>query len=131
MRKKKFKVSDSMGTLEIPASALYQAQTQRALDNFKFSSLHLPMEMIQALARIKQACAEVNQKWQALELDMFPLLKENELVSVLENMEELGGLLWNLVYKQSRIEKSLALAGIDFSDIQTLFDPALVRINNA
>jgi hypothetical protein len=78
-----------------------------------------------------QACAEVNQKWRALELDMFPLLKENELVSVLENMEELGGLLWNLVYKQSRIQKSLALAGIDFSDIQTLFDPTLVRINNA
>ncbi len=78
-----------------------------------------------------QACAEVNQKWQALELDTFPLLKENELVNVLENMEELGGLLWNLVYKQSRIKESLALAGIDFTDIQTLFNPALVHINNA
>jgi hypothetical protein len=78
-----------------------------------------------------QACMKTNQKWQALELDTFPLLKENELVNVLENMEELGGLLWNLVYKQSRIKESLALAGIDFTDIQTLFDPALVHINNA
>jgi hypothetical protein len=78
-----------------------------------------------------QACMKTNQKWQALELDTFPLLKENELVNVLENMEELGGLLWNLVYKQSRIKESLTLAGIDFTDIQTLFDPALVHINNA
>ncbi len=78
-----------------------------------------------------QACIKVNQKWQALGLDIFPLLKENELVGVLENMEELGGLLWNLVYKQSRIQKSLAIAGIDFSDIQTLFDPVLVPIKNA
>ena len=61
MRKKKIKVTDSMGTVEIPASALYQAQTQRALDNFKLSSLRLPTEMIQALALIKQTCAEVNQ----------------------------------------------------------------------
>ena len=60
MSKKKIKVTDSMGTVEIPATALYQAQTQRALDNFKISSLRLPGEMIQALALIKKACAEVN-----------------------------------------------------------------------
>ena len=60
MSKKKIKVTDSMGTVEIPASALYQAQTQRALDNFKISSLRLPVEMIQALALIKKSCAEVN-----------------------------------------------------------------------
>jgi fumarate hydratase class II len=60
MSKKKVKVTDSMGPVEIPASALYQAQTQRALDNFKISSLRLPVEMIQALAMVKKACAEVN-----------------------------------------------------------------------
>ncbi len=60
MRKKKIKVSDSMGTVEIPADALYQAQTQRALDNFKISRLHLPDTVIRALALIKQACAQTN-----------------------------------------------------------------------
>ena len=64
MAKKKIKVTDSMGTVEIPADALYQAQTQRALDNFKISSLRLPPAMIRALALVKKACVETN-----LELD--------------------------------------------------------------
>ena len=42
MADKKKRVSDSLGTVEIPADALYQAQTQRALDNFDFSDLRLP-----------------------------------------------------------------------------------------
>jgi fumarate hydratase class II len=60
MSKKKITVSDSMGSVEIPADALYQAQTQRALDNFKISSLRLPDAVIQALALIKKTCAETN-----------------------------------------------------------------------
>jgi fumarate hydratase class II len=60
MAKKKIKVTDSMGTVEIPADALYQAQTQRALDNFKISSLRLPQAMIRALALLKKACVETN-----------------------------------------------------------------------
>lgn len=49
-----------MGTVEIPAGALYQAQTQRALDNFKISSLRLPAILVRAIALIKQASAEIN-----------------------------------------------------------------------
>ena len=60
MSKKTIKASDSMGTVEIPADALYQAQTQRALNNFKISSLRLPDAVIQAIASIKKACAETN-----------------------------------------------------------------------
>jgi fumarate hydratase class II len=56
----KIEMHDSMGTVAVPADALYQAQTQRALDNFNISSLRLPASMIYALARIKQGCAEVN-----------------------------------------------------------------------
>ena len=60
MSKKTIKVTDSMGSVEIPADALYQAQTQRALDNFRISSLKLPSSMIRALALLKKACAETN-----------------------------------------------------------------------
>ena len=60
MGKKTTSVTDSMGTVEIPAGALYQAQTQRALDNFKISQLRLPRAMIAALASLKKACAQVN-----------------------------------------------------------------------
>jgi fumarate hydratase class II len=56
----KIKVQDSMGSVSVPADALYQAQTQRALDNFQISTLRLPQALIRALARIKQACAGVN-----------------------------------------------------------------------
>lgn len=53
-------VSDSMGTLEIPADALYGAQTERARINFPVSDLKIPQPFIQALGLIKGACAEVN-----------------------------------------------------------------------
>ena len=51
---------DSMGSVSVPADALYQAQTQRALNNFQISSLRLPAVLIRALALIKQGCAEAN-----------------------------------------------------------------------
>jgi len=60
MDEDKTEMQDSLGTVSVPADALYQAQTQRALDNFKISSLRLPAALIQALARIKLAAAGVN-----------------------------------------------------------------------
>ena len=60
MGDKKITLSDSMGEVEIPADALYQAQTQRALDNFQISSLRLPQSMVRAIALLKQACATIN-----------------------------------------------------------------------
>jgi fumarate hydratase, class II len=51
---------DSMGELKVPADALYGAQTQRAIDNFPISGLHLPRSFIRALGLIKAAAAEAN-----------------------------------------------------------------------
>jgi fumarate hydratase class II len=51
---------DSMGDLKVPADALYGAQTQRAIDNFPISGLHLPRAFIRALGLIKAAAAEAN-----------------------------------------------------------------------
>ena len=51
---------DSMGELQVPSDALYGAQTQRAIDNFPISGLHLPRQFIRALGLIKAAAAEVN-----------------------------------------------------------------------
>ena len=52
--------SDSMGPLEVPASALWGAQTQRAVQNFAISSHRMPAQMIRALGLIKAAAAMVN-----------------------------------------------------------------------
>ncbi|MEE2000811.1 class II fumarate hydratase [Alkalimonas sp. MEB108] len=53
---------DSMGELEVPADALYQAQTQRAVQNFQLSGLTLPVRFIQAILHIKAAAAGANQQ---------------------------------------------------------------------
>lgn len=52
--------SDSMGELKVPVNALYQAQTQRAVNNFAISALTMPAQFIKALAYIKQAAAQSN-----------------------------------------------------------------------
>lgn len=51
---------DSMGSLQVPADALYGAQTQRAVENFRISGRTLPPRFLHALASIKAACAEAN-----------------------------------------------------------------------
>ena len=58
---KKFEtLKDTMGTVRVPAGALYGAQTQRAVDNFPMSDLTMPRSFIEALGIIKYCCAEVN-----------------------------------------------------------------------
>ena len=51
---------DSMGELQVPAAALWGAQTQRAVNNFPVSGRALPRAFIRALALIKQAAAQAN-----------------------------------------------------------------------
>ncbi|BDZ49658.1 fumarate hydratase class II [Frondihabitans sucicola] len=51
---------DTMGEVRVPASALYGAQTQRAVENFPISGAGLEPAQIVALARIKRAAAVVN-----------------------------------------------------------------------
>jgi fumarate hydratase class II len=52
---------DSMGELRVPASALWGAQTQRAVNNFPISGLRMPPAFIRALALIKWAAARTNR----------------------------------------------------------------------
>ena len=51
---------DSMGALEVPANALWGAQTQRAVQNFPASGLRMPRAFIRALGLIKHAAAGAN-----------------------------------------------------------------------
>jgi fumarate hydratase class II len=52
---------DSMGELQVPASALWGAQTQRAVNNFPISGLRMPAAFVRALALIKWAAARTNR----------------------------------------------------------------------
>jgi fumarate hydratase class II len=51
---------DSLGEVRVPRQALYGAQTQRAVDNFRISGMRPWRAFIWSMAIIKRAAAEVN-----------------------------------------------------------------------
>ncbi|MCM0084445.1 aspartate ammonia-lyase [Geomonas sp. Red32] len=52
---------DTMGTVEVPAEALYGAQTQRAIGNFPISGLKPHPALVRATVRIKRCAALANR----------------------------------------------------------------------
>ena len=67
---------DSMGELQVPANALYGAQTQRAVDNFPISGLTVPRDFIRALGLIKSSCAMANHDLGLLEKSIADVIIE-------------------------------------------------------
>jgi fumarate hydratase class II len=61
---------DTMGEVRVPRTALYAAQTQRAVENFPISGRGLEPAQIQALARIKRAAAIVNGEMGIIDADV-------------------------------------------------------------
>jgi fumarate hydratase class II len=58
---------DSMGEVRVPASALWKAQTQRAVENFPISGTPIEPALIHALGEVKAAAAEANRSLGVLE----------------------------------------------------------------
>jgi len=59
--------TDSLGTVSLPAAALYGPQTARAAENFPISGWALPQEFIAAVALVKQAAAQTHRQAGRLE----------------------------------------------------------------
>ena len=57
---------DSLGSIELPADALYGAQTARALQNFPISGMRAHPALIRAIGMVKRAAAEINGQLGAL-----------------------------------------------------------------
>ena len=53
---------DSLGEVRVPVTARWQAQTQRAVDNFPISGVRVAPSIIVALVEIKRAAATVNAR---------------------------------------------------------------------
>ncbi|KAJ1684720.1 hypothetical protein LUZ63_019991 [Rhynchospora breviuscula] len=51
-----------MGEVQVPAAALWRAQTQRAVENFPISGATLEDEHVKAIARVKAAAATANEE---------------------------------------------------------------------
>ena len=60
---------DSLGPRNVPADALYGAQTSRSIENFRLSGAPLPIEIIHGMALLKLACARANAKLGLLPAD--------------------------------------------------------------
>jgi fumarate hydratase class II len=61
---------DTMGEVQVPADALWRAQTQRAVQNFPISGRGLESAHIRALAQIKGAAAQANADLGVLDEDL-------------------------------------------------------------
>jgi fumarate hydratase, class II len=51
---------DSLGTVRVPHDRYWGAQTQRSLENFPIGDDRMPIVLVHAYARLKQACALAN-----------------------------------------------------------------------
>jgi fumarate hydratase class II len=78
---------DSLGEVQVPADALYGAQTQRALENFRISGLKPRPAFIWSMAVIKRAAAEVNRD--------LGLLDARRAESITQAAQELMDGKWN------------------------------------
>ncbi|MDR3629092.1 MAG: class II fumarate hydratase [Desulfocapsaceae bacterium] len=72
---------DSMGSVRIPADALYGPQTQRAVVNFDISDRRLPHSFLRSLVIIKIAAAETNRD--------LGLLSEKQAEAIIASAEML------------------------------------------
>ncbi|MFF2656058.1 class II fumarate hydratase [Kitasatospora sp. NPDC058032] len=78
---------DSMGEVKVPAGAKWQAQTQRAVENFPVSGQRLERAHIAALARIKAAAARVNAR--------LGVLDEETAAAIVSAAEEVAAGRWD------------------------------------
>ncbi|HEU0202763.1 MAG TPA: class II fumarate hydratase, partial [Burkholderiaceae bacterium] len=72
---------DTFGPIEVPAARLWGAQTQRSLQFFAISTEKMPVELIDALVRIKRAAARVN-----LELGLLEQRKADAILAAADDV---------------------------------------------
>ncbi len=70
------KEHDSFGEIEVPAGALWGAQTERARRNFQLGGGPMPAEFIIAVAQIKAAAARANARLGLLPAEMAQAIEE-------------------------------------------------------
>ena len=73
--------TDTMGEIAVAADRYWGAQTQRSLENFKIGGEKMPLEVIRALAVVKQAAAQVNT-----DLKLLPPEKRDLIVKAAQEV---------------------------------------------
>jgi len=74
---------DSMGEVRVPASALWKAQTQRAVENFPISGTPIEPALVHALGEVKAAAATANGR-----LEVLPAATAEAIVAAAREVAE-------------------------------------------
>jgi aspartate ammonia-lyase len=81
------KEKDSLGPVEVPADALYGAQTARAIENYPISGLRAHPLLIRAIAMVKRSASEANRE--------LGLLDDRRAGAILQAAQEVIDGRWN------------------------------------
>lgn len=79
---------DSLGEVEVPATAYWGAQTERARRNFPVSGRRFPRRFLSALGRIKAECAAVNAELGRLDPTLAAAIHEAALEVAAGGLDE-------------------------------------------
>ncbi|SVB38281.1 uncharacterized protein METZ01_LOCUS191135, partial [marine metagenome] len=96
----------------------------------KIGSLRKIWPVVEEEVEFYKKCCELNKRWEAVGIDLFKVIREDGLSNLRENIQELGNLLWNIVYNQRSLEQCLTILQIDFNDTRSLFDSSRIELNN-
>ena len=97
----------------------------------KAHPLHKNWPIVERELEFYRKCSEINECWKAIEFDLFQVLRDEGLSNLRENVQEMGNLLWNIVYNRKSVAQCLKMLGIDFNDMRSVFDSNVVKLNNA
>ncbi len=98
--------------------------------SIKVGSLRKIWPVVEKEVEFYKKCGELNKRWEVVGIDLFRIIREDGLSNLRENIQELGNLLWNIVYNQRPLEQCLAILQVDFTDTRSLFDPGRIYLSN-
>ena len=75
-------------------------------------------------------CSEMNERWEAIGIDLFQVLRKGGLPNLRENIQEMGNLLWKIVYNQKSVEQCLKIMRVDFTNVRTVLDSDHLKLKN-
>ena len=98
--------------------------------SIKIGSFRKILPIVEKEIEFYRKCSEMNSRWEALGIDIFKIIRDGGLTNLRENIQELGNLLWKIVYNQRKLEQCLKILGIDFKDTRGMFDANSLNLNN-
>jgi hypothetical protein len=99
-------------------------------DSFNIGLLRKTWPILEKEMGFYRKCSEMDKRWEALGIDLFQVLRDGGLSNLRENIQEMGNLLWKIVYNQKSVEQCLEIVGIDFTDARTVLNADHVKLNN-